>query len=155
MDEYRIAELIASGAPIDGFGVGTRMAVSADAPHLDMAYKLVEYDGRPRMKLTSKRAMYPGRKQVFRESGANDTLGCHDEALGGEPLLQPVMRRGQRLPAGRISLQGARQLALAHRERLPPAVRGLQPAELAYPVRISERLRRQLESTRTRLRPGE
>ena len=47
LDEFEIDELTSSGAPIDGFGVGTKMGVSADAPWSDMAYKLVKYDGRP------------------------------------------------------------------------------------------------------------
>ena len=113
LDEHEVAALVAAGAPIDAFGVGTKMAVSEDAPSLDMAYKLVEYAGRPRMKLSTKKVLYPGRKQVFRvvEGGrmVRDVIGRHDEALEGEPLLRPVMRGGVRLADGRVSLEEARR----------------------------------------------
>ena len=66
LDEYQLDRLVRGGAPIDAFGVGTRMGVSADAPSLDSAYKLVEYDGRPMLKLSEHKATEPGRKQVFR-----------------------------------------------------------------------------------------
>src|SRR5690606_6992174 len=109
LDEYEIARLIAAGAPIDAFGVGTKQAVSADAPDLDMAYKLVEYARQPRTKLSSQKTIYPGRKQVFRqiENGrmAGDVVGAHDERLAGEPLLQKVMEGGRRLPAGQTDLE--------------------------------------------------
>jgi nicotinate phosphoribosyltransferase len=150
MDEYRIAELLAGGAPIDGFGVGTRMAVSDDVPHLDMAYKLVEYAGRGRMKLSSRKTLYPGRKQVFRriEDGriVRDVIGRHDEHLPGQPLLQPVMRRGRRLEAGRISLADARRHAVREQEQLPDALRRLDRSEPPYPVEVSPALQRDFES---------
>ena len=66
LDEYRLRELVRQQAPIDGFGVGTRMNTSADAPYLDCAYKLQEYEGRPRRKRSEGKATWPGRKQVFR-----------------------------------------------------------------------------------------
>jgi len=85
LDEYGIAELVAAGAPIDGFGVGTKLAVSADAPSLDMAYKLVAYAGTGRLKLSPGKRLYPGRKQVFRfvQEGmmARDVVGRHDERI--------------------------------------------------------------------------
>ena len=114
LDEHEVAALIAAGAPIDAFGVGTKLAVSEDVPSLDMAYKLVEYAGRPRTKLSSRKAIYPGRKQVYRrtEGGriARDVIGRHDEAVEGEPLLRPVMRGGVRLAAGRVGLEEARRM---------------------------------------------
>jgi nicotinate phosphoribosyltransferase len=152
LDESRVAELVGAGAPIDGFGVGTQQAVSADAPTVDMAYKLVEYAGRPRVKLASHKVIYPGRKQVFRvvEGGrmVRDVLARHDESLAGEPLLQPVMRAGVRLPAGRVSLAEARQHALRERDRLPDAMRGLAPATPPYSVAVSARLKTDLETLR-------
>jgi nicotinate phosphoribosyltransferase len=150
MDEQRIAELIAAGAPIDGFGVGTRLAVSDDVPHLDMAYKLVEYAGRPRTKLSPEKVLYPGRKQVFRviqdDRMVRDVIGRHDEMLPGEPLLQPVMRSGQRLTSGRTCLEDARRHALRERERLPDALRDLAPASVPFPVEFSKELQRDLQS---------
>ena len=158
LDEDEIAALIAAGAPIDAFGVGTKLAVSEDVPSLDMAYKLVAYAGRPRMKLSSRKAIYPGRKQVFRrvEDGriVRDVIGRYDETLEGEPLLQPVMRRGARLAAGRVSLEEARVHARRELEQLPEVLRSLAPAEVPYRVEISpalqadhDALRRTLEAS--------
>ncbi len=52
LDEDRIEALLARGAPIDAFGVGTRLGTSADAPYVGMVYKLVEQGGAPRVKLS-------------------------------------------------------------------------------------------------------
>ena len=98
LDEHGVARL--AHAPIDGFGVGAALTVSADAPTLDSVYKLQEYAGRPRRKRSEGKATWPGRKQVFRtcERGrlARDVLGLEDEGLAGEALLVPVMRAGAR-----------------------------------------------------------
>src|SRR3990170_9130694 len=53
LDEMDVDRLARAGAPIDAFGVGTRVGVSADAPFVDSVYKLVEYDGRPGLKLSA------------------------------------------------------------------------------------------------------
>ncbi|MGC9665172.1 nicotinate phosphoribosyltransferase [Planosporangium sp. 12N6] len=101
LDEYAIADLVAAGAPIDAYGVGTKMGVSADAPCLDSAYKLVAYDGRPVMKLSPGKVTLPGAKQVFRgEAVGDDLLGLRTEPVppGHTLLLGPVMAGGQRLP---------------------------------------------------------
>ena len=103
LDEYQIQDLLRAGAPIDHFGVGTRVGVSDDAPWSDMAYKLVRYDQMPVMKLSTDKASLPGGKQVFRLKTPQgrfdrDILACEDEDLpGGEALLQPVMLDGRRL----------------------------------------------------------
>lgn len=101
LDENRIAALLAARCPIDGFGVGTQLVVAQDAPALDMAYKLVAYDGSGRTKFSSGKVIYPGRKQVFRklEHGVfcGDTLGEHGENLPGDPLLVPIMTNGRRI----------------------------------------------------------
>jgi nicotinate phosphoribosyltransferase len=99
LDEHEVAELVRAGAPVDAFGVGTQLGVSADAPYVDAVYKLVEFAGRPVLKLSSAKATAPGRKQVWR-GPAEDVLGLRDEAAPGphhEPLLEPVMRAGRRL----------------------------------------------------------
>ena len=83
-----------AGVPIDGFGVGGRMGVSSDAPMLDTAYKLVEYDGRATMKLSADKGSLPGRKQIFR--GTEDTVALADEQLSGQPLLLKYMENGVR-----------------------------------------------------------
>lgn len=144
LNEGEIARLLAAGAPINGFGVGTDMGVSRDAPALDMAYKLVEYAGRGRLKLSTGKAVLPGRKQIYRvERGGfadHDVLGRYDESPCGRPLLQQVMKRGVRLPEGRASLDDARARARAELERLPARVRSIQPAQPPYDVAISQNL---------------
>ena len=98
LDEHAIAALVREGAPIDAFGVGTRMGVSADEPFLDTAYKLVQLGERPVMKLSPGKATWPGPKQVFRDR-LRDRVGLRDESPppGTVPLLEPVMRGGRRL----------------------------------------------------------
>ncbi|MCT4357080.1 nicotinate phosphoribosyltransferase [Streptomyces sp. Je 1-79] len=98
LDEYAVAALVRDGAPIDVFAVGTRVGVAADAPYLDAAYKLVEYDGTPVMKLSPGKATAPGPKQVFRGPGLRDVVGLANEEPpeGMEPLLRTVMRGGLR-----------------------------------------------------------
>jgi nicotinate phosphoribosyltransferase len=158
LDEEEIARLVAAGAPIDAFGVGTAAVVSADAPALDSAYKLVAYGGAPRMKLSSAKETLPGQKQVFREhiDGAisGDVIALAAEDLPGTPLLQPVMVDGRRTPAGLRSLQDARQHLRAELARLPSHLQSLAPASPAYTVRLSDglaaaatRLRRELRET--------
>ena len=148
LDEYKIADLIQRGAPVDGFGVGTRMVVSPDAVDLDMAYKLVEYAGLHKTKLSSKKVIYPGRKQIFRnmEDGrmASDIVGAFDEHLPGKKLLVPVMEGGRRLPAGRETLKQVRDRAKLEIERLPVRLLALEKAEHPYPVQISDRLKNEL-----------
>lgn len=105
LDEIDIARLLATGAPIDAVGVGTRLAVSADAPYLDSVYKLVEYDGRPVMKLSLGKDSPPGAKQVFRSPGMSDLLALRSERgpAGSEALLEKVMSGGRRLrPAANL-----------------------------------------------------
>lgn len=150
IDEYEIEALLKQDAPIDIFGVGTRMGVSADAPYFDMAYKLVGYAGKPRLKLSAEKATWPGAKQVWRvsegEHFVEDSIGLQEEPTppGAVPLLQPVMVQGRRLHSE--SLAEVRQRATAQRLSLPPAVRRLRGPE-PYPVRFSpalEDLRRSL-----------
>jgi nicotinate phosphoribosyltransferase len=144
LDENRLRDLVQSGAPIDGFGVGTRMNTSADAPYLDCAYKLQEYGGRARRKRSEGKATWPGRKQVYRSYDANgklarDTLTLADDVQTGEPLLQLVMKGGKRTsapqPLGAIRTHAATELG-----RLPPRLRSLDPAP-PYEVAIAVLLR--------------
>jgi nicotinate phosphoribosyltransferase len=142
LDEYKVQALVESSAPIDAFGVGTKLAVMADAPELDMAYKLVEYAGKGRLKLSSKNVLYPGRKQVFRqvenEAMVRDVIARFDEQLSGEPLLKPLIEHGQ--PAVRIDLNESRRRLHREMERLPEPMRGLTSSPAPYPVAISKRL---------------
>jgi nicotinate phosphoribosyltransferase len=152
LDEGTIAALVEQCAPIDGFGVGTAMTVSTDAPSLDLAYKLVEYAGKPRLKLSPKKLLLPGRKQVFRSEQADaDVIARFEETLPGEPLLAQVMRAGQRV-AARSTLDEVRHHAAAAVARLPPRVRGLDPAEPPFTVRVSAALEALLAKTRADVR---
>ncbi|MFC0506746.1 nicotinate phosphoribosyltransferase [Micromonospora costi] len=141
LDEDVIAALVSAGAPIDGYGVGTKMGVSYDAPSLDSAYKLVAVGDRPVLKLSPGKATLPGPKQVFRDpSGASgDVVGLRDEPAprGREPVLVPVMRDGRRLdpvdPAGAV--RAARSRFDADLRWLPePARRLADPESLAATV---------------------
>jgi nicotinate phosphoribosyltransferase len=144
LDEYRIAQIVRSGAPIDGFGVGTRLGTAHDAPYLDSAYKLVEYRGEGRMKLAAEKSTVPWRKQVFRrERGGTpvrDVVGLAGEDLSGRPLLEQVMSEGRRLPAGEFEIEAARRRAREQIESLPDPLRRLERADPPYRVALSDRL---------------
>lgn len=144
LDEYRIASIVERRAPIAGFGVGTRMGVSHDAPSLDMAYKLVAYGGSGRLKLSREKPVLPGRKQIFRRleksRARGDVIARHGETSPGEPLLRQVMAGGRRTPAGRVGLEESRRWARRQIAALPDSIRALKPAEPAYPVEISDAL---------------
>jgi nicotinate phosphoribosyltransferase len=151
LDEYALKSFSEQGAPIDGFGIGTRLDTSADAPYLDCAYKLQEYAGQPKRKRSEGKATWPGRKQVFRlhdESGhmLYDLLGLSDEASppGAQGLLKPVMQGGQRLEPSR-SLDEIREQARAQISQLPAHLQRLETAP-EYPVRISDALRQLIQS---------
>lgn len=146
LNENRVHELISSGAPIDGFGLGTALDVSSDVPALDCAYKLQEYAGKARRKRSEGKATWPGRKQVYRryaDSGrciAGDVVALEkDDPQEGEPLILPVMRAGQRI-SGKDGLETIRQQTLANYARLPEPLRLLERTP-AYPVEISTPLR--------------
>lgn len=155
LDEYGIAELIAAGAPIDSFAVGTNAGVSSDAPKLDSAYKLVEYAEEPRMKLSTDKMTLPGRKQVYRryENGVadGDVIGAEDEQGLGEPLLQPVMRAGKRLPGTRRTLAERREYAMRSIQSLPPRLHALEAAAPPYDVQVSPKLRAERDRVRAAL----
>jgi nicotinate phosphoribosyltransferase len=140
LDEHGLAQLIAAGAPIDGFGVGTSLTTSEDLPALECVYKLQEYAGIPRKKLSPGKATWPGRKQMWRRFDRDgrmvgDTLSVEDDDVEGTPLLQLVMAGGRRI-APAPGLDEARACAAASLAALPAECRGLGPATEAYPVAI-------------------
>lgn len=146
LDEDHIERFLDAGAPIDAFGVGTRMDVSADAPYLDMAYKLVQYAGRPVLKTSTGKKTWAGAKQVYRSRGPDgralqDLVALRDEPVpepGAEPLLQLVMQNGRRLqPAPPLPM--IRERCAAQLAALPDAVRRLHQAA-PYRVGFSERI---------------
>jgi nicotinate phosphoribosyltransferase len=155
LDEYAIAELVRNKAPVDAFGVGTAMAVSADAPALDLTYKLVEYKGRPRVKTSRNKISLPGRKQVFRaysRSGTayRDLVGLVEESPATvareikpaadriTELLVARCRDGQRIEPG-PPLTQSRELFLEGFARLEPQFKALERPE-AYKVRYTAAL---------------
>jgi nicotinate phosphoribosyltransferase len=144
-DEYRIADLLAAGAAIDAFGVGTRAGVSADRPYLDLVYKLVSLDGRPIRKLSSGKVTLAGAKQVYRRSdGAGrfegDWLACREEpALSdARPLLKAVMQDGRRCAPVPETTEIRAHLA-GQVAALPTSCKAIT-GHGAYPVRITPRL---------------
>ncbi|PSQ97599.1 MAG: nicotinate phosphoribosyltransferase [Bacteroidetes bacterium SW_9_63_38] len=156
LDEHKITDLLSQGALIDGFGVGTKMGASADQPTLDTAYKLCGYAGQPRMKLAAEKSNLPGRKQVIRqyEDGVavRDVIATEqDDSHAGAPLLDQVMRNGDRTDAGtERPLEAHREHAAVRRAELPEALRRLD-ADEEYEVVLSDHLQDRLDETRAAL----
>lgn len=157
LDEIGVAELVAADAPIDGFGVGTHMGTSKDAPSIDMVYKLTAYAGKGRLKLSPGKRILPGRKQVWRieEEGraVRDVIARADDGedfgpQGGRPLLEQVMAGGRRTGFAatdadhRTLLDRARDRARDELSRLPDRVRSLEDADPPYPIEVSDGLTR-------------
>jgi nicotinate phosphoribosyltransferase len=139
LDELDVDRLVRAGAPIDAFGVGTRVGVSADAPYVDSVYKLVEFDGRPVLKLSAAKATAPGRKQVLR-GPEGDVVALRDEPVpeDHEPLLVPVMLGGRRTGPPR-TLETARHLFETDLAHLPEGARRLHDPQ-APRARFSDTL---------------
>jgi nicotinate phosphoribosyltransferase len=144
LDENSVAALIRAGAPIDGFGIGTSLTTSSDAPTLDCVYKLEEYAGLPRRKRSTGKETWPGRKQVWRRFGpdgrmAGDVLTIEGDRQDGEPLLLPVMQNGRRVrPSPSLAecqARAARELA-----RLPEPLRQLGPGATPYRADVADAL---------------
>lgn len=148
LDEYTLRDL-AADAPIDGFGIGSRLDTSSDAPYLDCVYKLQEYAGRARRKRSEGKATWPGRKQVYRYYNAGgtlerDLLTLEEDYHPGYPLIHPVMREGKRLNPP-ISTAELRAHAAEELRRLPGPLRRLR-TKPAYPVEISRAVEKLAES---------
>jgi nicotinate phosphoribosyltransferase len=139
-----LQDFMREGAPIDGYGIGVNLAASVDVPALDCAYKLQEYAGQPKRKLSEGKVTWPGRKQVWREYDAQgtmraDILSLDGDSQAGETLIEPVVRAGKRVaraPAlAEIRARAARELA-----RLPLPLKRLEP-EYEYPTTVSPALK--------------
>jgi nicotinate phosphoribosyltransferase len=144
LDEYELHQLMRVNAPIDGFGIGSCLATSADVPYLDCAYKIQEYAGRPSRKQSEGKATWPGRKQVYRVRDQRgrlqrDVITLEGDIHEGEPLLQPVMRHGQRL-APPAPLHEIRKHVETELMSLPERLRRFEPTR-PYLVEISESVR--------------
>jgi nicotinate phosphoribosyltransferase len=153
LDEFEIARLLAAGAPVDGFGVGTSVVTSIDAPALGGVYKLVEVveNGRTRlvMKTSTGKATWPGRKQVWRHmqggSAKRDVIALHDEPPVAEarPLLERVMVDGTRVGAP-LSVGHAREWCSERLSELPSELLRID-RDAPYDVRPSAGLRQAAE----------
>ena len=160
LDERAVASLVDGGAPYSGFGVGTRVIASADAPIGDAVYKLVALDGRGLVKLSTDKETLPGAKQLFRQldpdgAAERDVLTtAEDRSVAGEALMVEVMRDGQRTGAAddALELHAARERAAEQIARLPAGVRSLEAAEAPYPVIVSEALRTERDQVAARVR---
>jgi nicotinate phosphoribosyltransferase len=147
LDEHEVARLLDEGAPIDGFGIGTSMVTSDDAPSFDIVYKLVDDRGTPRYKASTGKVTLPGIKQVFRGPDG-DVLALADESFDGHvPLLEPAMVAGKRVAAA-PPLAQVRQRALDAIDALPGEATSLEPRTVDdWPVTVSSSLQRLADST--------
>ena len=144
LDEYDLVDFSDAAVPFDSYGVGTKMGTSADAPWTDIAYKLVEYDNRPVLKLSTGKSSVPGKKQVFRAYDDEnrlwkDSITLRDEQLGdAEPLLKKVMAGGKAI-FPQPSLEDAKTTFLTEFGKLPDPIKPIRnPAN--YPVEQSAEL---------------
>ena len=150
IDEYELAKFTQAGSPIDGFGVGSKLDTSDDAPYLDCAYKLVEYAGVARRKHSEHKATLPGAKQVYRRIGKSalmceDIIALEKESPLGEALLQAVMIGGKRVTED-YTLREIRRYHSQQIQALPVVYKSLR-AQDTYPVKVSEALHKLGEET--------
>jgi nicotinate phosphoribosyltransferase len=160
LDELSVDQLLSAGAPIDAFGIGTRMNVSADVPSLDMVYKLVDYAGRDVLKLSEGKETWVGAKALYRRRDtqgrfAGDLLALRDEVLPpqmGESLLEPVMRGGSLLRP-HPPLSEPRDRCAGQIAALPEDLKRLRRAGRGgYPVQVSDGLLARQREARTAVR---
>ncbi len=143
LDEYKIKWLMEKGAPIDGFGVGTSVTTSSDAPYLDCAYKLVEYDGRPCMKFSEGKITLPFKKQVFRRFDEKrghyegDTIAIYGENVPGRPLLKRVMEDGNIIFDEKDNLEVIRERLREELKRFPLEMRSITE-RFSYRLEVSK-----------------
>lgn len=155
INEYKIKELMEKNAPVNGFGVGTELVTSSDLPYLDCAYKLVEYDSKPAIKLSRKKITVPYKKQVYRifRNGRifKDIITHYDEVVeGGVKLLKIYMENGE--PVRRLpSLKEIRELAMINFEKLPETFKSITQNMTLTPE-ISPRLVKATEELKSKFR---
>jgi nicotinate phosphoribosyltransferase len=143
INEDVLQRMKAESAPIDGFGIGVNLAASIDVPAFDCAYKLQEYAGKPKRKLSEGKATWPGRKQVWRDYDRDgrmcrDTLSVETDTKPGEPLIVQVMRGGKRISPS-PTLAQIRERAARDLARLPEPLRQLNEGA-SYPVTVADAL---------------
>lgn len=152
LNEYKILELVAAGAPIDAFGVGTELATSSDAPSHGAVYKMVEHSSGSQRRFTAKfsqeKSTLPGAKQIFRYPD-HDVLARSHECFtpGCEALLRPVILGG-RLATPLPTASEARASALQSVARLPKKLRSLFECDPPYRIELSDELIQLAEEVR-------
>jgi nicotinate phosphoribosyltransferase len=145
LNEYKIKKMIDSNAPIDAFGVGTELATSRDDPTISGVYKLIEYNGKPKIKSSEEKITYPGKKQIYRiynEQGflKEDILMLDDDEAptNSEALLVPIMEKGiliNKLP----NVMEIQQSYLKNINKLPNEFKTLDENHV-FKLKISEKL---------------
>ncbi|MBU1199868.1 MAG: nicotinate phosphoribosyltransferase [Nanoarchaeota archaeon] len=148
LNEYKIDDMTKNGAKIDGYGVGTEMITAKPVAAIPGVYKLVEDNGGAKIKLSPDKKTYPGKKQVYRVTGADgkfshDVLGLEYEGIAGTPLLEKVVSQGKRVTKRR-TLEEIRQHALESVEKLPDHLKQVRVTE-QYEMKISDGLNELIE----------
>lgn len=151
LNEYKIEDLIAKGAQVDIFGVGTEMGVSKDAPSLGGVYKLVEDESGPKIKLSTGKITLPGKKQVWRviKNGVmvEDVICLSDEEAPDKdayPLLRRFMKDGKVI-ADYPSINRIREFCLSNYTLLPEEAKRIRGEKWHYRIRVSEKLKGLIE----------
>jgi len=146
LNEYKIKDILDKGAPIDVFGVGTELATSRDDPTISGVYKLIEYNGKPRIKISEEKLTYPGRKQIYRiydENGIHkeDIMTLEDELSlpNSEPLLLPIMNKGK-LVYDLPYIYDIQQFYLDNIQKLPKEYKILEERHI-FSLKISKNLK--------------
>jgi len=145
LNEYKIKKILENNAPIDAFGVGTELATSRDDPTIAGVYKLIEYNNKPKIKISEDKLTYPGKKQIYRIYNKQGefiedilTLDSEPAPSNSEALLIPVMKEGKlitKLP----NLNNIQQFYIENIKKLPKKFKVLEENHL-FKVRISKKL---------------
>ena len=151
LNEYKIKEIIEKNTPIDAFGIGTELATSRDDPTIAAVYKLTEYKGIPRIKISEDKLTYPGKKQIYRiidKKGKfkEDILMLDDEIPppNSEALLIPVLNKGK-LVSELPELNEIQQGYLNMINKLPEDYKVLEENHI-FNLRISQKLEELINS---------
>ena len=155
LNEYKIKEIIDKNAPIDAFGIGTELATSRDDPTIAAVYKLAEYKGIPRIKISEEKLTYPGKKQIYRIFDKNgrfkeDILMLDDEMPppNSEVLLFPVLKKGK-LVSNLPELNDIQQVYINNINKLPEDFKVLEENHI-FNLRISQKLEELINSLKNK-----
>jgi len=149
-DEFIIYDLVANGARIDAFGVGTKVGTSADAPYVDIVYKLAKVNDRLVRKLSPGKKTLAGEKQVFRKFGARgkfteDIIGLRDETIDDATQLLTMMMQQGELVGSCPALAEIQSCFKSNFSKLPDKYKSIH-TRCRYPVKLSDQLVRAQDS---------